>query len=398
LAEQHRCALFDDLVPWWERHSVDRECGGYYSCLKRDGRAYAGDKFTWMIARQVWMFSHLVNRHEPRPEWLEIARHGASFLLEHAVADDGRICYRATREGRPLAWHEPLNTACFVAIGLAELAAAARDASLWQRAVEIYERVRPQLGQPTDTPLLGYPLDERFHLHAHDMIRLTVAWVLNELQPEPRWEDDLTASAESVVGRHWKPELEAFLENVSPAGSALLDRPEGRLVHPGHAMETAWMLMEVARRRGDAVLMQAAVDITLSSLERGWDDAFGGVRYLVNVDGTPTCPPYADVKLWWVHGEALCAALLGWAYTGREELGRWYQRLHDYVFARFPDGELGEWYGYLNREGSVMHTAKADGRKGFFHLPRSLFLAYQLLTRAAAAPPSADDRAPGTTV
>lgn len=379
LAEQYRRALFDDFVPWWERHSIDHECGGFFSCLERDGRVYAGDKFTWMISRQVWMFSQLYNRYEQRPEWLKIARHGASFLSDHAWGDDGQMHYRLTREGRPLASCEKLNTACFAAIGLAELSNATGDESLWQKAVQTYERVRPQLGQPTNTPLLGYPLDEQFHLHAHDMIRLTVAWVLNELRPEARWEADLTASAESVIGRHWKPELDALLENAAPDGSTMFDRPEGRLIHPGHAMETAWMLMEVARRRGDSPLMEAAVAITLSSLARGWDDEFGGVRYLVNVDQSPTYPAHADMKLWWVHAEAIYAALLGYVCTGNEQLGRWYERLHDYSFNHFCDAEHGEWYGTLNRDGTVVHTAKADGRKGFFHIPRFLFRSYQLL-------------------
>ncbi len=31
LLEHYRAALFDDVVPWWERHSPDRECGGYFS-------------------------------------------------------------------------------------------------------------------------------------------------------------------------------------------------------------------------------------------------------------------------------------------------------------------------------------------------------------------------------
>jgi N-acylglucosamine 2-epimerase len=62
LCERYRSALLDDVVPWWERNIFDRECGSFYSCLERDGRPYAGDKFMWMNARAVWMFGHLPNR------------------------------------------------------------------------------------------------------------------------------------------------------------------------------------------------------------------------------------------------------------------------------------------------------------------------------------------------
>ena len=38
LAKLYRDALLDDVIPFWERHSVDWEQGGYYSCLDREGR------------------------------------------------------------------------------------------------------------------------------------------------------------------------------------------------------------------------------------------------------------------------------------------------------------------------------------------------------------------------
>lgn len=64
LKEVYRAALFDDLVPWWETHSVDRKNGGYYTRLAQDGLPYSEDKDMWMTGRQIWMFSHLYNRFE----------------------------------------------------------------------------------------------------------------------------------------------------------------------------------------------------------------------------------------------------------------------------------------------------------------------------------------------
>ena len=73
--------------------------------------------------------------------------------------------------------------------------------------------------------------------------------------------------------------------------------------------------------------------------------------------------------------------------TAADELWRWYERVHDYTFTHFPDPEHGEWYGYLDRDGRPAWTAKANGWKGFFHLPRALFRCYRLLDALA------DDRA-----
>ena len=69
LRECYRASLLDDVVPWWMKHSLDREFGGYYSLLERDGRLWGTDKYIWMNGRQLWMLSHLFNTHEQKSEW-----------------------------------------------------------------------------------------------------------------------------------------------------------------------------------------------------------------------------------------------------------------------------------------------------------------------------------------
>ncbi len=379
LRKQYENSLFNDIIPWWIKNSPDYENGGYYTCLERDGQPYAGDKFMWMTGRQIWMLSHLYNKHYKNDEWLKLAQHGAEFLIKYAFEENGKMYFRLTRKGEPLARCLSLYTECFTAIAFAELGKASGNTDLLDRAAVMYGKIRPRLGRLSDTALLGYPLNVQFHLHSHDMMRITVAWVFNDISPNNRWNADISLSVDSVLENHWKPELGVLLENVSPEGKAILDLPEGRMVHPGHAIETAWMLMEIARCRKDKMLMQTAVNITLASLEFGWDNEYGGLRYLRNLDGTPLHPVEADMKLWWTHGELLYALLQAWAYTGRDDIRRWYEKAHQYTFDNFPDPEHGEWFGYLNRDGSPVFTAKANGWKGFFHLPRFLFRGYQLL-------------------
>lgn len=379
LREIYRAALLDDVIPWWMEHSLDREYGGYYSLLERDGRTWSTDKYMWMNGRQVWMLSHLCNTIERREAWLDAARLGAEFITRHALKDDGKMHFRLDRQGRSRSEVLSLYTEVFTAIAMAEYAEASGDSSYWDRAMSMYDFLIPRLGRPSDTPMLGYPIDAEFHLHAHDMCCATVAWVYNEIQPDRRFEDDLTLSVDSILTRHWKPEMRVLLENAAPDGSPMLDLPEGRMFHPGHSIESAWMLMEIARRRDDESLLMTTVDIALASLEHGWDKEFGGLRYLTNYDWTPTHALEADLKLWWPHCETLYALLLAWDLTGRDDLARWYDRVHDYTFTHFPDPEHGEWFGYLNRDGSRVWTAKANGWKGCFHLPRVLHRCYQLL-------------------
>src|SRR5690606_100414 len=77
-----------------------------------------------------------------------------------------------------------------------------------------------------------------------------------------------------------------ILENVSPDGS-FSDSFEGRLLNPGHAIEAMWFMMDLAERRGDSDLVRRAVEITLRTLDKGWDREYGGIYYFLDVKGYP---------------------------------------------------------------------------------------------------------------
>lgn len=53
--------LTKQIIPFWENHSIDRDSGGYFTCLDQFGNVYDTDKFVWLQARQVWLFSMIYN-------------------------------------------------------------------------------------------------------------------------------------------------------------------------------------------------------------------------------------------------------------------------------------------------------------------------------------------------
>ena len=70
LALQYKSELLDKVVPFWLEKSQDKEFGGYFTCLNRDGSVFDTDKFIWLQGREGWMFATLYNKVEKRPEWL----------------------------------------------------------------------------------------------------------------------------------------------------------------------------------------------------------------------------------------------------------------------------------------------------------------------------------------
>ena len=70
LANQYKSELLDNVLPFWLTHSQDKDYGGYFSCLNRNGDVYDTDKFIWMQGREVWLFAMLYNKVEKRQEGL----------------------------------------------------------------------------------------------------------------------------------------------------------------------------------------------------------------------------------------------------------------------------------------------------------------------------------------
>ena len=162
------------------------------------------------------------------------------------------------------------------------------------------------------------------------------------------------------------------------------DLPEGRCVNPGHAIETAWFIMEEGKRRRDMDLVKRALPLIDWSLELGWDDTHGGILYFVDVEGRQPVQLEWDMKLWWPHNEAIYCTLLAYSLTGEQRYLDWFEKLHTWSHDHFPDTEHGEWIGYLHRDGSPALDLKGNYFKGPFHVPRQQLFCHLLLEEMLA--------------
>ena len=49
LAQQYKSELLDKVLPFWLENSQDKEFGGYFTCLDREGKVFDTDKFIWLL-------------------------------------------------------------------------------------------------------------------------------------------------------------------------------------------------------------------------------------------------------------------------------------------------------------------------------------------------------------
>ena len=380
LRKLYEHTLFDDVIPFWMNHSPDREYGGYFTLLDQKGSPYSTDKFMWPQAREVWFFSTLCDMVEKRPEWIDMAKLGWEFIVKHAFHESGRAYFSFKRDGTPLTMPRQIFSETFIIIAGVRYHRVTGDPETARIARDLYRKVV----RWAETPIAG---SQKAILgarptsgHAVPMILLNVTREMTLLDGETDEYREITDRCLSkIFDLHIHPERKLLFEQVAPDGSLMLDIPEGRLVLPGHAIESAWFLMQEGVARKDHSIIDRACDLTIWMLEYGWDEDYGGLFYFLDSEGRPPLPLEWDMKLWWCHNEALFALLLAHKLTGDALYEQWYDRVHEYSFTHHPDPEYGEWFGYLHRDGSVSHTFKGSSWKGCFHLPRQLLYSWLLL-------------------
>lgn len=382
LAQQYKSELLDRVMPFWMEHSIDKEMGGYFTCLERDGEVFDTDKFVWLQGREVWMLATLYNKVEKKVEWLEAAIQGAEFLKRHGHDGNLNWYFALDREGHPLV--EPYNifSYTFAVIAFGQLALATGNEEYAEIAKRTFDIVLSKVDNPKGRWSKAAPGARELKSFALPMILCNVALEIEPLLDKDFLDRTIATCVHEVMDVFYRPELGLIVEHLGTDGQ-LVDCMDGRLLNPGHAIEAMWFIMDLGKRLGDKALIEKAVQIALQEVEYGWDKQYGGIFYFMDRLGHPLQQLEWDQKLWWVHIETLITMIKGYELTGNEKCLEWFERVHEYVWSHFMDPEHPEWFGYLNRRGEVLLTLKGGKWKGCFHVPRGLMQVWQSLERIA---------------
>ncbi|MEW5814387.1 MAG: AGE family epimerase/isomerase [Spirochaetota bacterium] len=376
--------LVNITIPFWITHATDKQYGGFTTFLDRTGALLSPDKPMWVMGRISWVFSKLYNDLEKRAEWLTLAQHGIDFIRKYGFDTDGRVFFAVTRDGKPLRKRRYLFAETFVVIALAEYAKASggkEDLSLAKKTMSLVRKLYNTPGS-LEPKIIPATLTTRGHSMA--MIQINTLQVLRRADSEGNldgrsYNSLIDDSINEVFKFFVKPEKKVLLETVGDKGEYLAYLPEGRCMNPGHAIETAWFILEEGRYRHDNELVKKALPLLDWSLDLGWDKKYGGLFYFVDVEGKQPVQLEWDMKLWWPHLEAMYATLLSYYLTGDKKYARWFGKITDWSVKRFPDKKYGEWFGYLHRDGSLALDLKGNYFKGPFHLPRQQLYSHLLL-------------------
>ncbi|MBI5821521.1 MAG: AGE family epimerase/isomerase [Verrucomicrobia bacterium] len=372
---RYESELLERVVPFWTKHGIDREHGGYFSVVGRKGELLEAEKYLWMQWRAVFMFAALYNSPYSRPEWLEHARRGFDFLSQHSFRPDGHSYFSLKRDGSP-GLREfggyTVFTDSFAAIGAAELYRA-----------DPQPRCREIALQATASYRAGFAAAEKSGSMAlaHYMILTNVLFTLQRALRTKDYDGVLRQAAETVLNHFWSREHQMMFESMPPDGKPDLSSGNGRLLNPGHALEGMWFVMQYAESVNDRAMIARCLELTRAILQYAWDPVHGGILYFKDARDLPLLDGKQYLKTWWGQNEALIACLYAWKLSGDGFFADCFRKIDAWAWKHFRDPEFPEWYPHVLPDGTPFMFCKGTMFKGFFHMPRCLMMCAQMLPK-----------------
>lgn len=376
-AESYKKDLTENIMPFWMEYGLDRENGGVYTCVNRDGSLMDTTKSVWFQGRFAFICSFAYNNVEKNQEWLDAAKSTLEFIEKHCFDEQGHMYFSVTAEGKPLRKRRYVFSETFAAIAMSEYALATGDQYWAKRAIQVFEDTQRFLATPGFLPA-KFEADVKLQGHSIVMILINVGSCIRKVVDDPKLTQQIDESIEKLKKYFIHPEFKCLLETVGENGE-FIDTNMTRTINPGHCIETSWFIMEEAKLRGwDKPMFDLALQVFDWSWDWGWDKQYGGIINFRDCKNLPSQDYSQDMKFWWPQCETIIASLYAYLGTGDEKYLYRHERISEWTYAHFPDAEYGEWYGYLHRDGTVAQPAKGNLYKGPFHIPRMMIKGYML--------------------
>lgn len=402
----------EDFWPFWEKH-IDREFGGVLNCISNDGKRQISDqKFTWSQGRFLWLLGALLELSSKgiltridSNEIEKLLQQCKEFVLDHCLTEEYHVYYLTDRQGNPLPesrtgkLEASIFSDCFIIIGLAN---ALRTTNNTQGLLELSRLYRSVVKRISNRTFMSepYPIPSEYQSHSIPMILLNTSieygQCLEAIKNEGIEIEDFSISeemnyahdvekrcSEKIRSEFYDPRTGLMREYISTEenyNTRLVDRH----CNPGHTIECSWFLIEHYQRTNE---LEKHIDwieeLAIASYKIGWDKEFGGLlRFVDREGGMPRGERTNDrfeeniissstMKLWWPHSETLYAFLLLYSLSNNEESKAIYDESAKYIFATFPDPELGEWIQIRDRYGNPEEKEVALPVKDPFHILRN---------------------------
>ena len=219
--------IVGDILPFWLKNGLDRENGGIFTCLDRDGTLMDTTKSVWFQGRFGYVAA-LAARELGNEEYLKASKSAIDFIEAHCFDADGHMFFAVTADGKPVQKRRYVFSECFAAIAMAEYSLAAGDPSYAGKAVDLFKRILRMLSEPG---FLAPKFNFEARGHSITMMLINVANVLKQVSDDPVLDAQIDRSIHELKTYFMNSKYETVLEMVGPQGE-FIDTIAGRTITP----------------------------------------------------------------------------------------------------------------------------------------------------------------------
>ena len=407
-----------EWLPFWEPRGCDAQYGGYITSYDEHGdRSDEGDKYIVTQARMIWCYSMLYSMFPEEKRFLEAARQGVDFMLDHFWdAQNEGWYWRTNAEGQPQDTAKVVYGEGFMIYALAQYGLSSGDSRGREYACRTFDLLQKYAADTfhggyyenleTDWSLSapGYAAGDRKSLDIH-MHLLEAFTTLCELTGEELHRRKLNEVIDIILNRMIDWDAGCGRNQFDPAFCPIPaitikrtwndDRGKGEEIPGeqdttsyGHNMELIWLLNRAARVLGDpkdrfSDISRRLVEHTLAY---GFDSEFGGVYR----DGPHVGPAIVHDKEWWQNCEVLVGFLDVYQLFGDVRYWEAFKKCWNFDRTYLINHDVGEWKQLVTRDGTPIIPELGNPWKAMYHTGRALMECIVRLTELSAQQTATD--------
>ena len=403
--------LFDNILPYWEKHSRDTRPGfeGFFGQIDNDNTCHPEcERSIVMTSRFLWTYSN-VARMTKDDRYLKMADFAYDVITKkYWDKKNGGVYWSVMADGSPKISKKQIYGEAFCIYGLSEYAAAthsenamnlalvlfnllekyARDTvrdSFNESAADGYIEACAQDWSPTTDMILS-PKDmncpKSMNTNLHVMEAYTNLYrTLPLVFPDAK---EIRAQVGTALSDLVQITVNKILQPNAHLGMFFdMDwKPLSGEISYGHDIEASWLLWEAVcelEASGSETTFSATKDsirdtvirIADVALKEGFDHQNGCMEDSLRSDGKGNKIRNRN-RVWWVQAEAMNGFYNAWEMTGDEKYSEAFHAQWDWIQNYQVDRQGGDWWNELNAEGKPILTEDKGGNwKTSYHNGRT---------------------------